>query len=144
MSYNDIASFRLSAFPSGSYALNSDAEVQAQLDAAASEIDSALLPQHKLPLQIKPPAILEAERVIAAWRLQLFNGARPTSVDERLQSRYFEVVGDPNVPGSGMLYKIAVGKMIFAKETDATPAREGQPIIVAGSDRNSGTPWGVR
>lgn len=143
MSYNTVATFTANAFPSGSYAQNSDAEIQSQLDAAASEIDSALLVQHTLPLVVIPAAILEAERVIAGYRLYLFNGNNPRSVDDRLQQRYYEVMGDPNVPGSGMLYRIATGKMSFAVNVDSTLARDGAMVVIAGVSSKARGNFGV-
>lgn len=143
MSYNTVAEMRLHAFPSGSLDLNSDAQVQAQLDAAASEIDSALLVKHTLPLASTPAVIAEAERTIASFRLLLFNGARPNSIDEFLRTRYYEVVGDPGVPGTGLLYRIATGKMSFATTVDATTFREATPTVVAGSTRTPTGNFGV-
>jgi len=117
----------------------SDSEVQTQLDVAASEIDAALRPHHKLPLASPYPAVLlEAESVIASYRLFLFRGFKPGSKDaDTIQARYVEVVGDPTVPGSGLLGRLAAGKFILAAEADATPnTREGAPLVLSRTSRS--------
>jgi hypothetical protein len=139
MSYLTPTEFRATAFRSGSLVNLSDAEIQAQLDVASSEIDAALRPTHTLPLATPVPAlILEAERVLAAHRLMLFRGRKPVESagpDGAFERRYQEIQGGSNVEWKdSVLGKLSTGRLILAKEADATLNREGRPFVV--SSRN--------
>jgi len=139
VSYLTPTEFRLRSFASGSFDELSDAEVQVQLDVAASEIDAALRPHHTLPMATPYPAVLlEAESVMTAYRLFLFRGFKPGSKDaDTIQARYFEVVGDPTAPGSGLLGRLAAGKFILADSADSTPQRrEGAPVVLSRPSRS--------
>lgn len=134
MSYLTPAEFRAVAFPSGSFDDIADSVVQHHLDAAASEIDGALGAFHTLPLTTTPHSVVEAEAVIAGFRLMLFTGVAPGSNEEPwLVRRYNDVVGDPSNASSGFLGQLRTGHIRFAPRPADRPAGSTPLVSAAGS-----------
>lgn len=125
MSYQTPAQFRIAAFPSGSFNELSDVEVQHALDVAQAEVDAALRPHHTLPLVEVDSSIIEAERVIASYRLMLFRGFKPETLDPSLSLRYQEVVGVGSVePSASFLGRLSTGRFLLSRSADSTLKRE--------------------
>lgn len=143
MSYNTPATFRLNAFPSGSFNDLSDSVIQTQLNAAASQIDGALRHCHKLPLNTDGYAdelaiIYQAECVMAGFRLMPYIGFKPdinNTNDVVLNNMYEEIVNTEN----GLLQQIRTGMIIFPCGSDSTPdIVESRPKVFGNPPSSSG------
>lgn len=128
MSYQSVTEFRRYAWPSGSYSAIPDSVIQEELDIAASELDAALRPYHTLPMVSGSngydPALTGAERNIAAYRLLVYRGFKPTdSQQETLVRRYEETRGGVTIPiADSFLGRLAAGQYMLASTADATPS----------------------
>jgi phage gp36-like protein len=139
MSYNTVTTFKLHAFPSGSFNSIPDVVIENALSVACSEIDSALRKHHTLPMNTgsyssELALLYYAERTIATYRMMLWRGFKPNienTADVVLMNQYNEVVGE-----GGILDKIRNGQMIFPQESDATPTvSENRPKMYGNPGR---------
>lgn len=146
--YTTVADLRLHSMVSGTLANLSDTEVQEEVTVANEEVDAAVRASHTLPLVSIPQILKAAARTIASYRLMMFDGFQPSNTqDAVLQVRYYEVKGDPTVPGSGLLHQISKGSLLFDVAIDSTSRRESAPIVKyrtqGGCDR-TGNSYGVK
>lgn len=124
--FHSVSTFRVIAFPSGSFSDVPDAVISNELAVAESEILAALRPFHSLPIntgsygQTSELAVLyNAQATMVSFRVMMFTGFKPSlagSADDVLQARYLEIVGE-----GGLLDKISRGKYLLPIEADATP-----------------------
>ncbi len=141
MTFHSVSSFKLVAYPSGSYNSIPDAVITNALNVAESEILAACRPFHTLPLatgsygQSSELAMLyDAQVTIASYRLQTYTGFKPNADeqgDSVLRNQYLEVKGE-----GGLLDKISQGKLILPMESDATPTvQEKRPRVYGNTGR---------
>lgn len=117
-----------------------DATVQQRhLEIASGLIDSYLRSQYKLPISqddttgLYPPELVTACVYIASYSLMQFIGYMPNASDARFESRYHDMVGNPNVASSkGWLDRVSSGAVNLAIEVDATPTiNDGAPMVAS-------------
>ena len=127
--YTTVLDLKSNPITSGSLNELTDAEIQVQVDVANETIDAAMRPSHALPLNSIPTMLSDAARTIAAYRLMLFSGFQPSNTsDVVIQTRYYEVIGDPTIPGSGLLHRISKGSLLFDNAVDGSPSLAA-PIV---------------
>lgn len=146
MSYSTPAEIKQLAMPRNAYTDLDDAIIQSALDAASADVDDALRVNHALPLANVPVSVVEAVRILTAWRLQLYVGSRvgDGDVDTAMYQRYQEIAGVPGVPGSGWLYQVSSGKITFDLNVSPTRTDYSMPISMSGADCSRRWAHGVR
>jgi len=142
MSYNTVATFKIRAFPSGSFNELTDAEIQPALDSASSLINAALRVHHTLPMltgsfAAELDSLYDAEIAISSYRLMQFRGFKPNiagSFDEVLSNRYAEIMD----PEDGFLAQIRKGQVTFPSEADSTAGkRDGRTKMFGKTGRTT-------
>ncbi len=124
-----------------------DPTQQRHLEIASGTIDTYLRSQYKLPIKaddttgLFPPELVTACVYIASYTIIQFIGYNPNNADSRFESRYHDMIGNPNVSGSsGWLDKLASGAVSLAIDADATPTtNEGGPRVSTQPERG----WGL-
>ena len=116
--------------------------VQAHLEDASALIDTYLRSQYKLPIKVDtggsyPRSLRNACVVLASYSLIQYIGYNPNNSDAHYESRYHDMVGNPNVSGSsGWLDKLASGSVSLDIDADATPGTsEGAPMVSTQPER---------
>lgn len=129
--YTTVLDLRAHPMISGSLDDLPDEMVQSSVDDANDRIDCAMRACHKLPINGIPPTLRMAARVIASYYCLIQDGFNPNvnPSDTLIQQRYYEIVGDPLTPGSGLLHQIAKGALLFDIAIDNGARRQGRPII---------------
>lgn len=135
--YLSVLGFLSSSMCKGSFADADPNDVQHALNIAADEIDAALRTHHVLPLSAVPNQLLEAQGVLAAYRLLTVNGLNPGGSKSFIEERYKEIKGDPINPASGLLGMLAYGKVSWGNQIDAGPVQPGGspnfPVVFSSS-----------
>lgn len=146
MSYQSPATFRTYSLCSGSFNGIPDNVVQTYLDVAQCDIDSALSIHMGVPGQpifasgsMVPASVLEAERVLTAYRLFMALGITPGDNMGFLTQRYEDIWGTKELgPGSGWLGQLAAGtRRLVDPNNNDQPEVPTQPsfFIVGGAPR---------
>jgi hypothetical protein len=127
MTFHSVASFKITAYPSGSYNNVPDAVISQYLVEAESLILAACRVFHTLPLAtgsygLASPelaVLYNAQTTITSFQLQPYIGTHPTAgtqTDTILYNRYLEIMAE-----GGLLDRLSKGKLILPMEADATP-----------------------
>ena len=132
--------------PADVLAIVDDPTQQRHLEIASGTIDSYLRSQYTLPITadpggLFPPSLVTACVYIASYTIIQFIGYNPNNADSRYESRYHDMIGNPNVSGSsGWLDKLASGAVSLDITVDATPTvNEGAPSVATNVERG----WGL-
>jgi hypothetical protein len=125
--YLTVLEFRAHAAPRDAFVDLTDLELQYFLDAAASDVDSALATHHSLPLATLgiPASVKDAVLVMASYRALLFRGTIPLE-GTPLAGRYVDIY----VGKDSYLDRLARGLITYNVTIDSTPdIEEGAPIV---------------
>lgn len=140
--YASTADLAMLGLPSDVLNAVDDPTQQRHLEIASGTIDTYLRSQYKLPIQagedgLYPPELVTACVYIASYTIIQFIGYNPNNADSRFESRYHDMIGNPNVSGSsGWLDKLASGAVSLATDADATPTiSEGGPMVSTQPER---------
>lgn len=144
MALHTINTFKLHAFPSGSFNHLSNDVITAALATAESKILAACRPFHTLPLNTgsydhnspELAVLYDAQVKIASYNLMPYIGMKPNSDevgDVILRNQYLEIVGV-----DGLLDKLSQGKFILPMDADATPTvQEKRPKMFGNTARTT-------
>lgn len=145
MTLHTTTTFKLIAYPSGSFNSIPDAVISNALAVAESEILAACRPYHTLPLatgsygQSSELALLyDAQATMTSYRLMSYLGFKPNADeagDTVLRNQYLEIKGE-----GGLLDKLSQGKLILPMQADATPTvSERRPKVYGNVGRSTRT-----